>query len=115
MRLSELLGCVVVDQRGRLAGRVHDVRLVQDGPPVGQFGASLRLLGLVVGRHAIGARFGYDRGAMGGPWLLKQLAGAGSRSGRYVDWGLVRSVDLAHRRIQIAGSVDDLSPPEPAR
>ena len=42
MRLSELLGCVVVDERGRSAGRVHDVRLVQDGPPVGQFGASLR-------------------------------------------------------------------------
>jgi len=74
MRLSELLGCVVVDERGRLVGRVHDVRLVQDGPPIGQFGASLRLLGLLVGRHA---------------------------------------VDPEHRRIQIAGSVDDLGPPEP--
>ena len=114
MRLSELLGCEVVDERGRSAGKVHDVRMVQDGPPIGQFGASLRLIGLIVGRHAIGARFGYDRGAMKGPWLLRQAVGLG-RNGRYVDWGLVRLVDLEHRRIQIAGSVDDLGPPEPAR
>jgi hypothetical protein len=113
MRLSEILGCEVVDERGCSAGKVHDVRMVQDGPPIGQFGASLRLIGLIVGRHAIGARFGYDRGAMKGPWLLRQLAGSGSRSGRYVDWELVRSVDAAAARIEIAGSVEDLSPPEP--
>ena len=31
MRLTELLGAEVVDQAGKRAGRVHDVRLVQDG------------------------------------------------------------------------------------
>jgi hypothetical protein len=113
MRLSEILGCEVFDEQGRSAGKVHDVRMVQDGPPIGQFGASLRLLGLVVGRHSVGARFGYDRGAMNGPWLLEQLTGSMGRSGRYVNWGLVRSVDLTHARIEISGSVEDLSPPEP--
>ena len=28
-----------MDERGRSAGKVHDVRLVQDGPPIGSFGA----------------------------------------------------------------------------
>jgi hypothetical protein len=112
MRLSEILGCEVVDEGGRSAGKVHDVRMVQDGPPIGQFGARLRLSGLIVGRHALGARFGYDRGNMKGPWLLKRVVGSG-RDGRFVDWGLVRSIDPAHRRIEITGSIDDLHPPEP--
>jgi sporulation protein YlmC with PRC-barrel domain len=38
MRLSELLGAEVVDEAGRSAGRVHDVRLVQDGPVVAASG-----------------------------------------------------------------------------
>ena len=45
MRLSDLLGADVVDEAGRHAGRVHDVRLVQDGPLVGSFGAALRVDG----------------------------------------------------------------------
>jgi hypothetical protein len=75
MRLTELLGAEVVDQAGQLAGRVHDVRLVQDGPLVGGFGASLRLDGLVVGRRAVGARLGYDRRRMRGPLPVKLLSG----------------------------------------
>jgi hypothetical protein len=66
MRLSDLLGAEVLDEAGRSAGRVHDVRLVQDGPVVGGFGAALRLDGLLVGRRAVGARLGYDRGKMKG-------------------------------------------------
>ena len=38
MRLSDLLGAEVVDQAGESAGRVHDVRLVQDGPVLGGSG-----------------------------------------------------------------------------
>ena len=45
MRLTDLLGVEVIDQEGRSAGQVHDVRLVQDGPLVGGFGASLRVAG----------------------------------------------------------------------
>ena len=113
MRLSELLGCEVVDERGRSAGRVHDVRMVQDGPPIGRFGARLRLDGLIVGRWALGARFGYDRGAMKGPWVLKRVVGSIGRGGRYLDWERVRSIDPAHERIEISGSVEDLPHPDP--
>lgn len=113
MRLSEILGCEVVDERGRSAGKVHDVRMVQDGPPIGQFGARLRLSGLMVGRWALGARFGYDRGDMKGPWLLKRLIRSIGHSGSYVEWELVRSIDPARARIEIAGSIDDLRPPDP--
>jgi PRC-barrel domain len=113
MRLSELLGCEVVDQQGRSAGKVHDVRLVQDGPPIGQFGARFRVEGLITGRRALGARFGYDRTAMKGPWLLATLVGGLHRTGRYVPWSQVHSIDPAHQRITITGSADDLPSPAP--
>ena len=38
MRLTDLLGAEVVDRCGQPAGRVRDVRLVQDGPLIGGFG-----------------------------------------------------------------------------
>ena len=61
MRLTDLLGAEVVARCGQPAGRVHDVRLVQDGPVVDGFGAALRLDGLLVGGRAVGARLGYER------------------------------------------------------
>ena len=109
MRLTELLGAEVVDQAGRSAGRVHDVRLVQDGPPVGGFGAALRLDGLIVGRRAVGARLGYERSDMGGPLLVKLLAGWLHHDGRYVAWDRVRAIEPA--RIHISGSAADLPRP----
>ena len=33
MNLSDLLGSEVVDAGGRTIGKVHDARLVKDGPP----------------------------------------------------------------------------------
>ena len=110
MRLTELLGAEVVDQAGRSAGRVHDVRLVQDGPPVGGFGAALRLDGLIVGRRAVGARLGYERSDRGGPLLVKLLAGWLHHDGRYVAWDRVRAIEPD--RIHISGSADDLPQPE---
>jgi sporulation protein YlmC with PRC-barrel domain len=112
MRLSDLLGADVVDQAGRRAGHVHDVRLVQDGPVVGAFGASLRLDGLLVGRRGIGARLGYNRRKMHGPLLVKLAVGWLFHDGRYVDWDRVRSVE--EDRILISGSVDDLGQPSPS-
>src|ERR671923_285859 len=50
---------VVVNQAGGSAGHVHDVRLVQDGPVIGGFGASLRVDGLIVGPRSTGGRLGY--------------------------------------------------------
>jgi hypothetical protein len=109
MRLTELLGAEVVDQAGRSAGRVHDVRLVQDGPLMGGFGAGLRLGGLIVGRRAVGARLGYERREMHGPLLVKLLAGWLRHDGRFVAWDQISSIEP--ERILISGFVEDL--PEP--
>jgi sporulation protein YlmC with PRC-barrel domain len=112
MRLSDLLGADVVDQAGRSAGHVHDVRLVQDGPLIGGFGAALRVDGLLVGRRSIGARLGYDRRQMRGPLLVKLAVGWLFHNGRYVAWDRVRAVE--EDRIVISGSADDLPVPGPA-
>jgi|GraSoiStandDraft_1057264.scaffolds.fasta_scaffold362140_2 sporulation protein YlmC with PRC-barrel domain len=112
MRLSDLLGAEVVDEHGRSGGGVRDVRLVQDGPMVGTFGAALRVDGLIVGGRAIGARFGYQRREMKGPLLVKLLAGWLYRGSRYVRWDRVRAIE--QDRIVISGSVDDLPEPWPA-
>jgi hypothetical protein len=112
MRLSELLGAEVVDQAGRSAGHVHDVRVVQDGPLVGAFGASLRLDGLIVGRRSIGARLGYERREMRGPLPVKLLAGRLYHGGRYVAWDRVLAIQPD--RVVISGSVDDLPQPGPS-
>ena len=112
MRLSDLLGADVVDEAGRSAGRVHDVRLVQDGPLVGTFGASLRVDGLIVGRRSLGARLGYERRQMRAPLLVKLLAGWLYHDGRYVDWDRVQAVE--EDRILISGSAEDLPEPGPS-
>src|SRR5919202_1445544 len=104
MRLTDLLGAEVVDRAGRSAGRVHDVRLVQDGPVLSGFGAGLRVDGLVVGRRAVGARLGYERGRMRGPLLVKLVAGWLRHDGRYVAWDRVEAVE--EHRIRISGSAD---------
>jgi sporulation protein YlmC with PRC-barrel domain len=109
MRLTDLLGAEVVDRAGRSAGRVHDVRLVQDGPVVGGFGAGLRLHGLIVGRRAIGARLGYERRTMHGPLLVKLVAGWLHHDGRLVPWDRVEAI--TEGRIHISGSADDLPRP----
>jgi len=100
-----------VDEQGGSAGKVHDLRLEQDGPVIGGFGARFRLAGLIVGRRALGARLGYDRGDMKGPWLVKAVAGSLHRGGRYVEWGRVRSVEPG--RILISGRAGDLPHPGP--
>jgi uncharacterized protein YrrD len=112
MRLSDLLGAEVVDESGRSAGHVHDVRLVQDAPLVGAFGAGLRVDGLLLGGRAIGVRLGYGRRKMHGPLLLKLVTGRLLHDGRYVHWDRVRSV--AEDRILISGSADDLPVPGPS-
>jgi hypothetical protein len=104
MRLTDLLGAEVLDEAGRSAGRVHDVRLVQDGPLVGGFGAGLRLDGLLVGRRAVGVRLGYGRGKMKGPLPVRLLAGWLLSDGRYVEWGRIRTIEPG--RVVISGTVE---------
>jgi hypothetical protein len=91
MRLSELLGREVVDGAGRPRGRVVEVVLVQDGPPVGPGGdLALRVEGLVVGRRALFARLGLQRADVVGPRLLAAVARRVAGTHDYVRWEQVR-------------------------
>ncbi len=90
MRLSELLGAEVRDGRGRVIGRVRDVRVVQEGRSEESVGM-LRLQGLVIG-PAPGRRFGLNRPDIKGPLLLKWIAGWIYRRLDEVDWRQVVAV-----------------------
>jgi sporulation protein YlmC with PRC-barrel domain len=111
MRLSDLLHEPVFDSDWRPIGRVHDVRLVQDGPLQGLVGAAFRVDGLVVGRSAYGVRFGFHRRNMRGPWPLKVLFERLERRVHYVPWEDVESygTDGVHARVPLA----ELGPPPP--
>jgi sporulation protein YlmC with PRC-barrel domain len=91
MRLSELLGCRVVDTDGESIGGVADVVLVQDGPLVGGHIAALRVAGLIVVRRRHMRLLGYefDLRPAAFRWLVRRLAG----SVHHVEWSQVASVD----------------------
>ncbi|MEA2497955.1 MAG: hypothetical protein QOH26_360 [Actinomycetota bacterium] len=93
MRLSDLLGEEVFDVDGRRVGKVHDVRVVQDGPLIGTFGAAFRIDGLIVGKGSLGARMGFDRSEMKGPYLLKVFFNARHAGTKYVPWDSVAAIE----------------------
>jgi hypothetical protein len=93
MRLSELLHSDVVTTDGQALGRIKDAKLVQDGPLVGAFGASLRVEGFCVGGGALGIRLGFDRDSVRGPWPLKALFMWLQRRAAYFTWDQVRSCE----------------------
>lgn len=112
MRLSDLLDRPVVDELDHEVGRVFDVRLVQDGPLQGVWGAALRVQGLLVAPRTAGMRLGYDRSGIRGPWLARLLVQLwGGRRARFVGWERVTTVE--RDRIRISGSGDTLPPPDP--
>jgi len=113
VRLSELLNCQVLDADGGAVGRVHDVRLVQDGPPTGGFGAAFRIGGLIVGPAMAGTRFGYGRTGMTGPFLLAAPLRLRRRKVRFVPWDRVREIGAG--TVRISGSAADLGEPAPLR
>ena len=101
MRLSDILECQIVDGRGEPIGWVHDVRLIRQGPPQGKFGPSYEVLGLIVGRSAVGTRLGFDRAEVKGPWPLKKLFGQMQRKSEYVEWGMVEKVHEGLIRLKV--------------
>ena len=101
MRLSDLLKDEVVDSRGERAGHVHDVRLVQDGPLQGAFGAAFRVHGLIVGKGSFGTRLGYGRSDMKGPWLIKSFFHLFHRDARIVEWDQIRSIEPGLVRLRV--------------
>jgi len=104
VRLTDLLGAEVVAIDGTRLGKIHDVRLVQDGPPIGAWGAAFRVRSLLVGPRSVGVRLGFDRAGVRGPWILKAPIVAWHRSLVEVAWervaaitpGTIRVHDSAH-------------------
>jgi hypothetical protein len=110
VRLTDLLGSEVVTPDGRRLGRVHDVRVVQDGPPIGPVGAALRVRSIIVGARALGHRLGFDRVGVRGPWPLKAFFTWLHRGMDEIAWSDVRAIEP--RRIVVAAPA---SGPGPAR
>ncbi len=92
MRVTDLLGCRVVDRTGARVGRVHDVRMVQDGPPIGPFGAAPRTHALIAGSPAVGVRLGFGRADVHGPWVVDAVFRRLHRDLRVIPWDLVAAL-----------------------
>ena len=109
MRLSELLHRDVLDADGQPMGSVDDVRVVQDGPILGGFGAALRLDGLVVGRGGWGVRLGFHRSKVKGPAPLRAFFSMIERRAAFVPLDAVDDIDANPLRLRVRA--DELGPP----
>jgi hypothetical protein len=106
VRISDLLDRSVVDVAGADLGKVHDVRLVQDGPPRGGALAALRVEALVVGGGALSVRLGYHRHRVRGPAPLRTLFAALERRAVVVPGSQVVLTDGGP--LQLRGTADEL-------
>jgi hypothetical protein len=111
MRLTDLLDAEVLDREDRRVGVVIDVRLVQDGPVLGEIGAAFRVHGLVIGRTSIGAHMGFERRNVRGPWLLKKLFSVIQGTEHYATWTQVRSIES--HCVRLTEPADQLPMAEP--
>jgi hypothetical protein len=107
VRLADLIGSRIIDAEGRGVGRVGDVWLLQDGPPIGVFGAALTVDALVIGRFGLASRAGYEREGMRGPapiaWFLHR------RTARrpLMRWADVAAIEEGRIRLRVRS--DDLA------
>jgi sporulation protein YlmC with PRC-barrel domain len=117
MRAGGLVGATVLDADGAELGHVHDLILVQDGPPIGPVGAAFRLHALLFGAPAIGARLGFARRDVRGPWPLRALFSALHDRMRVAVWEQVAAIEEGRIRLAVsAGEVhDELDAEEPGR
>jgi hypothetical protein len=106
VRLTSLLGVDVVGSDGRTVGSVLDVRMVQRGPLIGSFGAAFQPEWLVVGRHGVGARLGYDRGDVRAPLPIRALIARLHAGTRLAPWSTIREIEKG--RIDLDVSAHDL-------
>lgn len=100
MRVSDLVGARVCDEQGNDLGGVNDVRLVQDGPILGTWGAAFRISGLIVSRRRIGSFLGYEHDTMRGPWLVRTVVRWLHRDALFVPWSAVR--EMGDRVVHVA-------------
>ena len=114
MRMTDLLGSEVLGSDDVSIGKVHDVRVVQAGAPVGVWGASLQVRSLLVGPRSLGVRLGFDRAGVRGPWPLKAGFMALHRGMVEISWGHVTAIEPTRLRIDAtADRSADLLPDEP--
>jgi sporulation protein YlmC with PRC-barrel domain len=100
MRLTDLLGSEVIDRDATRVGRVHDVRLIQDGPPLGTFGAAPRIQALIAGSPAVGVRLGFRPGDGRGPWIVAATFRRLHADLRLIPWELVAAVQEGTIRLR---------------
>lgn len=102
MRMSELIGRVVHDAAGEVAGQVADVRLKQDGPMLGQVQHAFAVDGFVVVPRHTGQLFGYERAvANHGPWLVRALVRRLHRHSVFASWEQVADLDGGRVRLRV--------------
>lgn len=91
-RLSRLLRCPVVDERGEQLGVVHDVVAVQAGPVTGGLDARLEVAAVVIGARGVRDRLGLSPAHVRGPLLMRLLGRAG-RGTDTIPWDDVTAVE----------------------
>jgi sporulation protein YlmC with PRC-barrel domain len=109
MRLTDLLGARLFDRVGTDLGKVLDVWLVQDGPPIGPFGAALRVDRLVAGTLGLGSRLGYERPSVTGPWPLAWYFHRRNAGRVAPSWSDVAVIE--ERRVRLGVAADALERP----
>ena len=101
MRLADLIGSMVVDADDVEVGRVGDVWLTQDGPPVGMFGAALRVDTLVIGRFGLASRAGYERKDVRGPAPIAWYMHRRTAHRPVARWSDVAAVEEGRIRLRV--------------
>jgi sporulation protein YlmC with PRC-barrel domain len=106
--MSDLVGATVRDPSGQVVGTVSDVRLVQDGPRLGDWGRALRIQGLVISPRHRGGWLGYERDRARGPWLIRALSQWLHKDSVFASWADVASVQ--HRQVELRSPSRELPP-----
>ncbi len=89
------------------------MRMTQDGPVLGTWGAAFRVSGLVVSPRRTGSYLGYDRGTVHGPWLVERTVRWLHRHARYVPWEDVETCGDHRVRVRVRRSELSEVPPLP--
>lgn len=110
MRLADLLDSTVLDSDGREVGDVGDVWLLQDGAPIGPFGAALTVDALVVGRFGLASRAGYDRPGVDGPAPIAWWFHRRTSKRPVARWSDVAAVEEG--RVRLRKRLDELDRPQ---
>jgi sporulation protein YlmC with PRC-barrel domain len=110
MRLGDLIDAQLLDSDGARIGRIGDVWMTQDGPPIGPFGAALRVDTLVVGRFGLASRAGYDRPHVRAPAPIARYLRRTAAHRPVARWSQVAAIEQG--RVHLRVRFDDLDRPE---